>query len=100
MLPIKIHDVFYEELVSNPQKVGMEIAEAAGLEWSETALDQTRSKKDVATASQWQVREKIYDTSVQKWKRYEKHMQPLADELRNLANDYDEELGKRLRTDA
>jgi hypothetical protein len=38
----------------------------------------------VTTASHWQVRQKIYSSSVGRWKNYQKFIRPLL-ELRDLA---------------
>jgi hypothetical protein len=35
----------------------------------------------VQTASKWQVRQKLYTTSVARWKPYERHLKPLFDAL-------------------
>ena len=35
----------------------------------------------VQTASKWQVRQKLYTTSVSRWKPYEKHLKPMFDAL-------------------
>ncbi len=95
VLPLKIHDIFYEDLVTNPGLVGAELAEATGLVWDAKALDHTRAKKDVQTASQWQVRKEIYQTSVEKWRIYEKQLKPVIDELVDLIQNYSEELSSK-----
>ncbi len=38
-----------------------------------------------------QVRQRLYNTSVGKWKQYDKHMQPAADLLQPLVQRYEEE---------
>jgi len=35
----------------------------------------------VRTASVYQVRQPVYSTSVRRWRRYEKHLQPLIQAL-------------------
>ena len=38
-----------------------------------------------------QVRQRLYNTSVGKWKQYEKHMQPAVDLLEPMVTRYEEE---------
>jgi hypothetical protein len=42
-------------------------------------------ERQVQTASKWQVRQKLYTTSMARWKPYEKHLKPLFDALREFA---------------
>jgi hypothetical protein len=53
-----------------------------GLDWNERCLDFTRTERVVMTSSFWQVRQKIYKTSVGRWHNYQKFIGPLA-ELRD-----------------
>ena len=48
-----------------------------GLEWDERCLNFHENKRQVVTASAWQVRQKIYKNSVQRWRNYEKFIGPL-----------------------
>ncbi len=81
VLPIEIKEVEYEELVSNPDEAGNYLFDLAGLEYSGEEVDHTAGMKGVRTASSWQVRQPIYQTSVQKWRRYEKHLGVLTEGL-------------------
>ena len=55
--------------------------EFCNLEWHEGCLKFYESKQSVQTSSLAQVRQPIYKNSIERWKRYEKHLQPLIDAL-------------------
>ena len=77
-------DVPYAELVENQEKWTRKILEFVGLEWDERCLEYHTAERPVLTASFWQVRQRLYTNSVQRWRRYEKFIGPLRD-LRDLA---------------
>ena len=70
-------EVSYEELVSDQPLWSRRMLEFVGLEWDERCLDFQSSSRHVASASAWQVRQKIYNTSVRRWRHYEKFIGPL-----------------------
>ena len=47
------------------------------------------SSREVRTGSMLQVRQPIYSSSVGKWKRYKKHLEPLANLLEKEIRDYE-----------
>ncbi len=55
-----------------------------GLEWDQRCLDFHKTERPIVTASAWQVRQKIYNGSVARWRHYEKFVGPLL-ELKDLA---------------
>ena len=83
--PGTILDVPYEELVADQEGWTRKILDFLGLEWNEHVLDFHNTPRAVATASFWQVRQKIYKSSVRRWRNYEKFIGPLLD-LRDLAH--------------
>ena len=70
-------DVPYEELVADQEKWTRKILEFLGLEWDPRCLDFYETKRQVATASYWQVRQKIFRSSVGRWRNYEQFLDPL-----------------------
>lgn len=82
--PGTILNVPYEELVDDQKGWTRKILEFLGLEWNERCLDFHNTNRTVVTASFWQVRQKIYKNSVQRWRNYEKFIGPLLD-LKDLA---------------
>jgi len=77
--PGSILDVPYAELVADQQAWTRKILDFLGLEWDERCLNFHETKRQVVTASAWQVRQKIYKHSVARWRNYEKFIGPLLD---------------------
>ena len=81
VLPFPIHEVCYEELVTNQERVTRELLSHCGLEWDERCLTFYNTRRAVQTASTIQVRKPMSTKSVGRWKRYEQHVGPLLEEL-------------------
>ncbi|MEG3641547.1 tetratricopeptide repeat-containing sulfotransferase family protein [Magnetococcus sp. PR-3] len=77
VLPGVVLDVPYEALVEDTEHQARRMLDHMNLPWDPAVLDHTRQKKVVRTASSWQVRQPIYTSSRQRWKRYAQHLQPL-----------------------
>jgi len=75
--PGTILDVPYAELVADQEGWSRKILDFVGLEWDERCLDFHKTKRPVVTASYWQVRQRIYNDSVERWRNYEKFISPL-----------------------
>jgi hypothetical protein len=75
--PGTILDVPYEELVADQAAWTRKMLDFIGLEWDDRCLDFDKTERGVATASSWQVRQKIYNSSVERWRKYEKYIGPL-----------------------
>ena len=78
MLPGKILDISYEELVTNQETQSRRLLSHCDLDWEADVLDFHKSAHASMTASAAQVRQPIYSSSVAKWRRYEKELLPLA----------------------
>jgi hypothetical protein len=72
-----ILDVPYEELVADQETWSRKMLEFIGLEWDPACLEFHTNKRQVVTASAWQVRQKMYASSVARWRHYEKFIGPL-----------------------
>lgn len=77
VLPIQILDVDYESYTTDLESVARRIVEFVDLPWDAACLDFHTVERPVRTASQWQVRQPIYGTSVERWRNYMPHLQPL-----------------------
>jgi hypothetical protein len=77
--PGTILDVPYAELVADQEGWTRRILDFIGLEWDQRCLDFHSTKRAVVTASYWQVRQRIYNDSVQRWRNYRKFIGPLLD---------------------
>jgi tetratricopeptide (TPR) repeat protein len=82
LLPGRIIDVAYEELVDAPEQVLTEVFRRCHLSFDPRCLAFFRSSAAVSTASAVQVRQPIYRTSVQSWRHYARHLGPLLEELK------------------
>src|ERR1700728_1956796 len=73
----------YAELVADQETWTRKIIEFIGLPWDERCLSFHNTQRTVSTASAWQVRQKIYNSSIGRWRKYEKFIGPLL-ELKSL----------------
>jgi tetratricopeptide (TPR) repeat protein len=78
-LPGKILDVSYESLVTQAEQETRRVCEFLELDWQPACLEFYKSGGAVATASTTQVRKPINTGSLQKWRKFERHLQPLAE---------------------
>ena len=89
VLPLEIHDVVYEDLVTNHKATAQKLIGNCGLEWNELCLDFYKGERAVRTLSRVQVRQPIYHSSIEGWRRYEKHLKPLRTMLKKeLGTDF------------
>ncbi len=72
-----ILEVPYEELVGDQETWSRKMLDFVGLEWDPRCLEFHTTKRQVVTASAWQVRQKIYSNSVARWRNYENFIGPL-----------------------
>ena len=88
VLPGRVLDVRYEDVVRDLESEVRRMLTHCGLEFEEKCLRFHETERAVKTASSEQVRQPIYRTSVNLWRQYEKHLGPaieiLAPILRNL----------------
>lgn len=74
-------DLPYEALVSEPEHWTRRLVDFVGLPWDDACLDHRGIERVVQTASAWQVRQPVYRSAVARWRAYEAHLGPLAQEL-------------------
>jgi tetratricopeptide (TPR) repeat protein len=72
-------EVRYEDLIADQETWTRRILDFIGLPWDDRCLRFHETDRKVGTASNWQVRQKIYKSSAARWKRYEQFLGPLAD---------------------
>lgn len=82
-LPGRVHTIEYERLVAAPEPEIRELLARCGLPWADSCLRITDNPRPVSTASSAQVRQGIHADSVDSWRRYEKHLQPLMQLIRD-----------------
>ena len=77
VLPGRILQVQYEELVRNQREETRRLLDHCGLAWDERCVQFDRNPAPVATASAVQVREPMNAAGVGRWRRYAAQLEPL-----------------------
>ena len=77
VLPGKVLRVQYEDNVADQENQARRMIEHCGLEWEDQVLRFYETERAVKTASSEQVRQPIYNKSVNSWKRYETELADL-----------------------
>ena len=72
------YELSYESLIESPKEQLSQLLEVCGLQWQEQCLDFYKSTKRVTTLSASQVRQPIYQTSIDDWQNYSSFMQGFA----------------------
>ncbi|MCG8369453.1 MAG: sulfotransferase [Proteobacteria bacterium] len=70
-------EVYYEDLVSDPEAEARRILAFCGVEWQPNCLEFHRRKAASTTASAAQVRQPVHARSVDMWRNYERQLTPL-----------------------
>jgi len=81
LFPGEILTLRYEDLISEQESTSKQLLDYLGLEWDVRCLDFHTNERAVMTSSSLQVRKPIYKTSVDRWRHYENHLQPLISVL-------------------
>ncbi len=80
-LRLPILEVRYEDVVSDLDSQVRRMIAFLELEWDDRCLSFFRTGRIVNTASYEQVRRPIYSSAIGRWRKYERHLQPLLDVL-------------------
>ena len=81
MLPAPIYESRYEDLTAAPEESVRKLLAFLGLPWDPVCLDFHKGKTTVSTISRQQVRQPVYRSSVERWRRYERQLAPLIEAL-------------------
>ena len=84
VLPGKVLDVQYEDVVDDTENQIRRILEHCDLDFEESCVNFHQSDRAVKTASSEQVRQPIYKSSVHTWRHYEDHLSDLIEVLEPL----------------
>ena len=74
-------DVPYEALVADIEGEARRIIAQCGLTWDDACLTFYETRRVVRTASAAQVRQRVYQSSVGRWRHYDNRLRPLLDAL-------------------
>ena len=90
VMPGKVLDVQYEDVVADTENQIRRILDHCGLEFEESCLNFHQTDRAIKTASSEQVRQPIYASSVATWRHYEEHLGDLIEVLEPLLIDLPE----------
>ena len=81
VLPGRILQVNYEDVVADQASALAKILEFCGLPWDDACMSFQDNQAPVATASAIQVSEPLNNRSIGRWRRYESELAPLRQML-------------------
>lgn len=88
VLPGRVHRVFHERLLDDPDAEVRAMLAHIGLDFEEACLRFHENDRAVQTASSEQVRRPINRDGVGQWRRFDRHLGPLRDALGPVLGDY------------
>ena len=74
VFPDFIFNIKYEKLISNTEAEVKKLLNFCKLDWEKSCLEFYKNKRAIKTASDIQARSKIYKTSIESWKNYERYL--------------------------
>lgn len=81
VLPGRILEVRYEELVRETEAVVRRVLDFCGLAWDAACLHPQQNTAPVRTPNAWQVRGAVTARAIGRWRHYEREVQPLRELL-------------------
>ena len=81
ILPEFIYEIEYEEIIKNTESEVKKLLKNLNLNWNRKCLEFYKSKRTVKTASDTQIRSKIYKSSVDSWKNFQPYMNNFFQDL-------------------
>jgi hypothetical protein len=88
VLPGRVHRVFYERLVADPESEIRRLLEYLELPFEPNCLEFHKTARVVTTRSSEQVRRPIYKAGVDRWRKYEPWLGPLKSALGDALERY------------
>jgi hypothetical protein len=85
---MNIFNVKYEGLVADPQSEMRALLHHCGLSWEAACGGAQDDDRPIFTASAAQARQPIYSTSLTRWRKFERHLRPLAEGLANVKSHH------------
>ena len=77
----KIYEIDYDALTLNKEKLIKKLINYLGINWEKECLNPENNKRNVSTASNIQIRKKIFKGSSQKWKNYKPFLNGVLDNI-------------------
>ena len=79
----KIYHLDYERLTNDQEYETRALIEYCNLNWEEICLSPQKNKRSIYTASQHQIRKKVYKHSSEVWRKFELQLNGSFDKLQN-----------------
>ena len=77
----RIYNLNYEKLTTDQESETRKLIDLLGLDWEEACLSPHKNQRSVRTASNQQVRQKVYKGSSEAWRKYEPYLGGAFDTL-------------------
>ena len=77
----RIYKLSYDTLTTNQEDETRKLIQYLGLEWENGCLSPQSNKRNILTASQQQIRQKVYQGSSQQWRKFEPYLNGVFDKL-------------------
>ena len=77
----RIFDLNYDILVNKQETVTKNLIQHLGIEWDNTFLFPEKNQRSVRTASNLQVRKRVYKGSSSEWEKYKPFLDDVFDDL-------------------
>jgi hypothetical protein len=90
VLPGRVLEVRYEDMVRDQEAQTRRLLKHCGLPWEEACLRFYETDRPVRTASSEQVRQPIYDTSINHWRHFREELAPLIEILAEELDGWDD----------
>jgi hypothetical protein len=87
VMPGVIHTIRYETLVAGLEEESRRLLAYCNLPWEDQCLRFHENRQASTTASATQVRQPVYSSSIGKWRRYERQLEPLRRLLEDAGID-------------
>ena len=81
MIPDNILQINYEAMIANPEDVARQIIGFIGLDWDDACLEFNTGNATAHRASRMRICAPLHNQSVNRWKRFERKMEPIAELL-------------------
>lgn len=85
----RFFEIHYEDAARNLEPNARQLIDYLELPWEDACLNFHQQQTAVTTASAVQVREPAHTRSIGRWLRYERHLQPMLEELQKQGVDLD-----------
>ena len=78
----QIYEIDYEELIIKQEEITKKLIKHLNLNWEDECLKPQDNLRNISTASNIQIRKKIFKGSSQKWKKYKPYLNGLLDHFK------------------